>query len=560
MSSTLYVSGIAIIFAGAYAPLVLLAIALVLFFYKAVYTEVVEALPVNGGAYNCLLNGTSKTIAAIAGIMNFLSYIATAVLSAKVGIGYLHTIAPMVPVILGTILLLLFFLLLVLSGIKHAAKIALVIFIFHIITLTTLAIVGTIFFLNGHSYFMENVAYTKTMMEGHGGLWIGLYLAFSASLLGVSGFESSANFVEEQGKGVFRKTLRNMLIGVAIFNPLMALVVLNSLPFEAIVNAKDFLLADAGLQMGGEFLKYMVAIDAALVLSGAVLTSYVGVSGLLSRMTLDNCLPSYFGKMNKHGAYPRILIAFFLLCGAILLVTKGNLLSLAGIYTIAFLGVMTLFGIGNLILRQTRTDLQRPYKAPLLFVGLASVATLFGIIGNIRIDQENLQFFELYFIPAVIIVLIMVYQDHITKALVRITEQYTWLHGIHRWLLKHFKDQSEGNLVIFIHHAARLHAVLDYINRNETSENITIVHCNDPRDILQLEFKKIQNILPLLKEVGMFSHFTYRLEYVEQEFSAQAIDAVVRDLKINKNRVMIGAIRDFKRFNYDELRGVRVII
>src|SRR5437868_1786600 len=86
LSSSLYVSGIAILFAGVYAPLVLAFIALILFLYKMVYTEVVEALPINGGAYNCLLNGTSKTIAAIAGVMTILSYVATAVISAKVGV------------------------------------------------------------------------------------------------------------------------------------------------------------------------------------------------------------------------------------------------------------------------------------------------------------------------------------------------------------------------------------------------------------------------------------------------------------------------------------------
>src|SRR5689334_10046363 len=92
LSSCLYVSGIAVIYAGIYAPVVLAIIAIILFFYKSVYTEVVEALPVNGGAYNCLLNGTSKTIAAIAGVTTILSYIATCVLSAKVSISYLDTI------------------------------------------------------------------------------------------------------------------------------------------------------------------------------------------------------------------------------------------------------------------------------------------------------------------------------------------------------------------------------------------------------------------------------------------------------------------------------------
>jgi len=99
LSSALYVSGIAIIFAGVYAPFVLAFIALILFLYKKVYTEVVEALPINGGAYNCLLNGTSKTVAAVAGVMTILSYVATAVISAKIGVEYLHTILPQVPVI-----------------------------------------------------------------------------------------------------------------------------------------------------------------------------------------------------------------------------------------------------------------------------------------------------------------------------------------------------------------------------------------------------------------------------------------------------------------------------
>jgi amino acid transporter len=42
------------------------------------------------------------------------------------------------------------------------------------------------------------------------------------------------------------------------------------------------------------FLAYLISIDAVLVLCGAVLTSFVGVSGLLNRMTLDRILPNYF--------------------------------------------------------------------------------------------------------------------------------------------------------------------------------------------------------------------------------------------------------------------------
>lgn len=301
LSSVLYVAGIAVIFSGVYAPVVLLVIGGVLWLYKAVYTEVVEALPINGGAYNCLLNATSKTVAAVAGITTFLSYIATAVISAKVAVEYLGVIVP-VPVIGGAIVLLFAFALLVNAGIKDSAWVATGIFIFHILTLVAVVVLGIFFYVQGHSFFADNLAHTGAILKSQGGWLAALYLAFSASLLGISGFESSANFVEEQGEGVFRKTLRNMLLGVLIFSPAIALVALNSLPFTAIAAARDFLLADVAKAIGGVFFQYWLAADAFLVLAGAVLTAYVGMSGLVHRLAADNCLPG--GLFSAFSSWP----------------------------------------------------------------------------------------------------------------------------------------------------------------------------------------------------------------------------------------------------------------
>src|SRR5258706_741566 len=142
LSSTFYVSAIAIIFAGVYAPIILAIIVVVLFFYKAVYTEVVEALPTNGGAYNCLLNATSKSIAAVAGTITILSYIATAVISGKESIAYLQTAFPALPVLPLTVMLLFAFGLLVISGVKDSAKVALGIFSLHILVLIGFLLLG----------------------------------------------------------------------------------------------------------------------------------------------------------------------------------------------------------------------------------------------------------------------------------------------------------------------------------------------------------------------------------------------------------------------------------
>ncbi len=571
MSSCLYVSGIAVLYSGIFAPLILLSIGFVLFLYKKVYTEVVEALPVNGGAYNCLLNGTSKTIAAVAGVMTFLSYIATAVISAKVGVEYfniavkqfaeqfLHTEFEL-PVIAVTIGLLFLFAMLVISGLKDSAKVALGIFVTHIVTLTLFLALGLIYTLNGGvSHLAANMTETMSLFTKNGGILMTIYLAFSASLLGVSGFESSANFVEEQQKGVFRLTLRNMLLGVVLFNPLIALVVLQCLPYADIIAAKDFLLANAARELGGNWFVYLVAIDALLVLSGAVLTAYVGVSGLLHRMSGDNCIPSYFGKTNSRGSFPRIVISFFLLCSSILLITGGNLLSLAGVYTIAFLGVMSLFALGNLVLRESRTELKRTYKAPIIATMLAFLATAFGMLGNIRIDAQNLTFFEIYFIPALVIVLCVIYQDYIFKFLLRTTKKrFPYLH---KYIQMHFSDLTEGRLVAFIHTIERLHQILQYIDRNETGWNITLVHCNEGDNDTHSDavFKELQETLPTLQKAGFYPHFNIDLLYKNKPFGPQVIREVSEELDVRMNRILIGSIHNYHAFDYEELGGVRII-
>jgi hypothetical protein len=64
---------IAIVYAQALAPLALLIVAGILYLYRKIYTEVVEALPLKGGACNGLLNSTRKYTAALAACLTLLS-------------------------------------------------------------------------------------------------------------------------------------------------------------------------------------------------------------------------------------------------------------------------------------------------------------------------------------------------------------------------------------------------------------------------------------------------------------------------------------------------------
>jgi amino acid transporter len=201
----------------------------------------------------------------------------------------------------------------------------------------------------------------------------------STAMLGISGFESSANFVEEQAPGVFPKTLRNMWLAVSIINPLMALTAIIVLPLADVWRNSEALLSHLGNTTGGCWLAIVVSVDAILVLSGAVLTSYVGVGGLMKRMTLDRIFPQPLLKENKNGDSPRIFILFFLLCLSVLFITQGKLGPLAGVYTISFLLVMIYFGIGNFLLKIKRAGLNRLDKAyPAIDIDYIQINGIFG--------------------------------------------------------------------------------------------------------------------------------------------------------------------------------------
>ena len=51
-----WVSALAALYAGPLAPIALLLVAGVLYLFRGIYAEVGSALPLNGGAYNLLLN------------------------------------------------------------------------------------------------------------------------------------------------------------------------------------------------------------------------------------------------------------------------------------------------------------------------------------------------------------------------------------------------------------------------------------------------------------------------------------------------------------------------
>ena len=564
-SSVLYVSALSIVAAGQYAWIALLIVAVVLYFFRKIYAEVVGALPLNGGAYNALLNTTSKSMASLAATLTLLSYMATAVISASEAMHYLHSIFPSLPVISATVCILALFMAITMAGIGESSMVAMGIFLFHLLSLIVLAGAVGLYLLNtGFDIWFAN----NRRPPAHDSVLMAIFWGFSAAMLGISGFESSANFVEEQKQGVFPRTLRNMWLAVSVFNPLMAFLALAVVPIPDVGHHENDLLSYMGQISGGQWLATMVSVDAVLVLSGAVLTSFIGVTGLIERMTLDRVLPQFFLKRNRRGSSYRIIGIFFLLSASILFITRGRIDTLAGVYTISFLSVMGLFGIGNILLKIKRKKLPRPEHAPWIMVVLAVSAVTLALAGNIIQEPSpgefsNFSVFVEYFIPAIIFVAIMLNRIALLEFVLKFIE-YLFIpilklvnrtnHKI-RATINRIESQE---FVFFTRgdHLSNLNKVLLYIQANEHTKRIKIVTVNpEPQP----------NLIDKLKKDIEFLDREYpeiKIEFVEIQgsFAPELIENLSEQWKVPINFMFIGSPGDQFPFRLEELGGVRVII
>lgn len=558
-SSCLYVSALAIVYAGQYAWISLLMVAAVLWLFRNIYGEVVGALPLNGGAYNVLLNTTSKSNASVAACLTILSYMATAVLSASEAMHYLHTIIPQLTVLWATIGLLGIFLVLTLIGISESAKVAVGIFLLHLAALAVLVVsVGWYLATHDLSALRANFA-----MPTVGGSIAGaLFFGFSAAMLGISGFESSANFVEEQAPGVFRKTLRNMWAVVSFFNPLLAFLALAVLPMVEVGAHKETLLSHLGQQTGGSWLGMVISIDAVAVLSGAVLTSFVGVSGLIKRMALDRIWPQFFLLENRRNTNYIILTGFFLLCLSILFITQGELGPLSGVYTISFLAVMAFFAVGNFLLKSKRSKLPRPVSASILTVFVALVCVLIALYGNIKMHPDYLVVFLQYFVPAMVLIYAALKRTVLMNfALMLLTSLSEHIRTIaeqsHIAIHQRVQKLHNQEFVFFTkgHNLAMLNRVMIYVQENEVTNKLKIVAMLRKDESIDQGFLDDLTVLD-----RAYPHI--KIEFISRigTFEPETINALSKEWNIPKNFMFIASPGNHFPYKVSELGGVRLII
>lgn len=557
-SSCLYVSALCILYAGQYAFISLLMVGLVLFFFRKIYSEAVGALPLNGGAYNILLNTTSKSNASLAACLTILSYMATAVLSGAEAMHYLHSVFPHFNVFLATVVLLTLFLIITIGGIQESSKVSLAIFIIHIIAICVLVGSGIWFVINNGL----SIADANFHLPMKRSLGVALFLGFSVAMLGITGFETSANFVEEQKPGVFPKTLRNMWLLVTIINPLIAIVAVCVMPLSEVAGNESAFLSFMAEKTGGKTLATIISIDATIVLCGAVVTAFIGVNGLMKRMTLDRILPQNLLRENKKGSTPRILILFYLLCISVLVFTQGKIEPLSGVYNISFLSVMGFFGIGNLLLKMKRSRLPRPeYAAPSIVVfGILGVSL--ALYGNIKLHPRYLVFFLQYFLPTMAVIYLFLQRKKVIHYLLKyinsVFEKSKRMAVLSRFQLTKILKQLDSQAFVYFtkgDHISVLNKVIQYVLENEITRKIKIVTVLQEEQKLNPDFERDLEALDR-------AYPDIKIEYIQVygSFGPDLIEHFSKEWNIPRNFMFIGSPGNKFPHRLSDLGGVRLII
>ena len=252
-----------------------------------------------------------------------------------------------------------------------------------------------------------------------------------------------------------------------------------------ILKHQNDLLAEMGKYTlpatSNKWLPYLISADAFIVLSGAVLTAYVGITGLIRRMSYDRCLPMFLSSTNRWRKTNHfIIIGFFLLTSLLHFIVNGNLDSLAGVYSLSFLSVMSLFAVGNMILKYKRGSLPRTIYAPWPHVVAGFLLVFIGLIGVIILNLPHIFYFLLYFGITFLIVMLMFSRNRVLKLLL-------YFGGPKRWkeMLNKQYHQIEDRPMLFFAKTddpSVINKAILYVRDNELTNILKICHIYENDD------------------------------------------------------------------------------
>lgn len=357
-TSVFYSTGVIRPYVGYTAPIVILFVCGMMWFFKTTYEEGCSASPFNGGAYMMVLQTVGRRVAMVVGALTILSYLATAAVSALSGAYYIDSFDnlvnwPVAAVCTVAVIPVVVFGILNIIGIKEPAMIVFFIAFFHFALLLGMDVWGLYLAFDRHVDFGRVFTGLDKLQP------INYLQGVAAAFLGITGFESAAQIVEQLKSPTWR-TLKQVYLAVVLLvgftAPLTSYLCIILLTDKQLDFYSNSLLSGLAFVEGGAPLLVILVIDAALTLFAAVNTAYVGCIGLCTTMAKQGNLPAFFlrrwaGRFPFLQGYPYVVISFMAVAVSMILILPGQVDNLSQVYGMAFLSVMISFCVGVLLLR-----------------------------------------------------------------------------------------------------------------------------------------------------------------------------------------------------------------
>ncbi|HXM21123.1 MAG TPA: APC family permease [Terriglobales bacterium] len=396
-SSAYYAGGDAEKVIGKSAPWFILAVMLFSYAVRALYIES-SSMFVRGGVYRVVKEAMGGTLAKFSVSALLFDYVLTGPISAVSAgqylAGFIEDIGRYVhhPLTFSedhfsagfAVLIVLYFWWKNIQGMHESSEKALQIMIVTTVMVVILIIWCTITVFSAPIHLPPNPLHpgvVKLNKESLGWLdgtwishftWIILFVGFGHSVLAMSGEETLAQVNRE----IEHPKLKNLeKTGLVIF--IYSLLFTSLVSFYAVMIIPDHVRHEYFANLIGGIAMYLVGptmlklffhafvvLVGVLILAGAQNTSIVGANGVLNRVAEDGVLTDWFQKpQRKYGTSYRIINLIVGLQLLTIILSRGNVYVLAGLYAFGVIWSFALKSLAVLVLRYTE-PLNRQWKVP----------------------------------------------------------------------------------------------------------------------------------------------------------------------------------------------------
>ncbi|KAK0223656.1 AAAP amino acid permease [Armillaria fumosa] len=552
LGSVFYALPAVVAVSSIYSPISLFIATVTLFLWRPIMAELGSALPITGAPYSYILNVSTKSFALVGAALLLLDYVSTSVVSAATAAAYLsgEVNLPFLSFV-GTIVVLVLFTLVSLSGIKESARLALASLSFHVGTMIVLMVASAIHWGNiGNDQLREN--------------WVSNQASSTSKclgMLGLTGFECIPAYIARIKPSVLPLVFRNLYYPAIVFNTLIMVLVLAIVPMEDILQA-DNVLSVLAQTSAGRWLRLWIVVDAIIVLCGGVLTGILSACELFDKLTNDRVLPQAFIHPFPFSQSPYVsVLSFAAFSGVIYATTGASLVIMSKMFSLVWLSVMALFPISLLLLKFNRGRLPRTPTIPvsMVIVTLAVGPTIFA--GNIAIDPIMSGYFSAYFVGIVMLFSITQKKAHLLRCIYWTYDQYPMLH---RWnatklwasrLMDTMTSLRRKPVCILAKsdEISYLMRMILYVQKNEETSFLKIVHFAEEEKGIPSELQANARILD-----EAFPEITIDLLIVHNAFDPSNVAALAHKLQIPPSLMFMTCPRSAISYSAADF-GTRII-